>query len=151
VAGIINNLLYVSPQRRLLYVTELKNNFVTHVFEHLSCFLPGLLALGEHSLGPHELSADERRLHKWAAEGLANTCWLTYLDSRTGLGPDEVFFSASAPGGESAMKWVDALRAWGGGDGIPPGLEDGVRQERNEDRDYRDKNSKYILRPEVCM
>lgn len=28
----------------------------------------------------------------WAAEGLAETCWVVSVDQETGLGPDEVAF-----------------------------------------------------------
>jgi len=142
--GIINNLLYLSPTRNLLYVTDIRLNQPSHILEHLSCFLPGLLALGAHSLGRNELSAEDRQLHRWAAEGLANTCWLTYHDSKTGLGPDEMYFSTSSP-----MKWVDALRTWDGEGGIPPGVGDGERQPVADLRDYTSKSSKYLLRPEA--
>lgn len=139
--GIIDNLLYISPERHLLYVTDVRITFPSYALEHLSCFLPGLLALGAHSLPENELHSDERELHKWAAEGLANTCWLSYHDSKTGLGPDEMFFPSDS------IKWVDALKEWDGKT-LPPGLADGERREK--DRDYTYKSSKYLLRPEVC-
>jgi mannosyl-oligosaccharide alpha-1,2-mannosidase len=144
VSGIINNLLYLSPTRNLLYVTNIIAGQPTHIQEHLACFLPGLLALGAQSLDTTELSAEDRKLHKWVAEGLANTCWLTYHDSKTGLGPDEVYFSSSG-----AVKWVDALKTWNG-EGVPPGIGDGKQQPANQ-RDYTLRNSKYLLRPEVCI
>ncbi|KDQ51033.1 glycoside hydrolase family 47 protein [Jaapia argillacea MUCL 33604] len=47
---IITSLLYLSPTRHLLYVTDASVSPTTtspsHVFEHLSCFLPGLFTLG---------------------------------------------------------------------------------------------------------
>ncbi|KAJ7117470.1 glycoside hydrolase [Mycena epipterygia] len=121
---IITNLLYVSPTRRLLYVTDTATPTIehtgrpTHKMEHLSCFLPGLLALGAHTLpldDPAGLGLDLRALgaglgwaergyealarqrslretHLWAAAGLADTCYLLYADQPTGLAPDEVVF-----------------------------------------------------------
>jgi hypothetical protein len=73
---------------------------------------------------------------------------MTYHDSKTGLGPDEVFFNAFATGGLDSVKWVDALKKWDG-QGKPPGTEDVERETVRTDRDYMPKNAKYILRPEV--
>ena len=47
------------------------NDTLSHEFEHLSCFLPGLLALGVYTLP--ELSHRDKDLHMWAARGLAYT------------------------------------------------------------------------------
>ncbi|KAF7330402.1 alpha-1,2-Mannosidase [Mycena venus] len=55
---ILTTLLYVSPTRHLLYVTDTSSATFdhagrpTHKLEHLSCFLPGLLALGAHTAPP---------------------------------------------------------------------------------------------------
>jgi hypothetical protein len=54
-----------------------------------------------------------RKLHMWAAKGLAETCYLTYADQPSGLGPEEVLFVS---GGVRWMKvmeeWRRARRAW---------------------------------------
>lgn len=95
--GIIDHLLHLTPDRELLYVTDASSGptyFPSHTLEHLSCFLPGLLALGVHSLPESILNGTDRELHAWAAEGLAETCWATYADTPTGLGPDEVSMKA---------------------------------------------------------
>ncbi|KAJ6483716.1 glycoside hydrolase family 47 protein [Mycena vitilis] len=121
---ILTTLLYVSPARRLLYVTDTSSATFehagrpTHKMEHLSCFLPGLLALGAHTLpldDPAALGLDLRALgaglgwaqrgyaalarqpslkemHLWAAAGLAETCYMLYADQPSGLAPDEVQF-----------------------------------------------------------
>ena len=83
---------------------------LTGVVEHLSCFLPGLLALDAHLLpldnlhsvginyvglavgisprereGQIKLSRyDLRKLHIWAAKGLTETWYLTYTDQPSG-------------------------------------------------------------------
>ncbi|KAL5522912.1 hypothetical protein ACEPAF_1179 [Sanghuangporus sanghuang] len=156
--GMIKNLLYLSPNRHILYVTDVfvstspSDPSVLQIepsrkFEHLSCFLPGLLALGVHSLG-EELPPAERALHKWAADGLAYSCWLMYADDSHGLAPEEVLFERMdhgrlRPGGEwipyrtgdyddgdgmvklrTDEKWFDALERWrkAGGKGSPPGV-----------------------------
>lgn len=116
---ILTTLFYISPTRHLVYVTDTTSadRFVpSHVFEHLSCFLPGLLALGANTLPLDNLASmgidlDElsrnyapipkagyaklrdfnlKDVHMWAAESLAQSCVLTYADQPSGLGPDEV-------------------------------------------------------------
>ncbi|KAF9286448.1 hypothetical protein BGZ88_009087 [Linnemannia elongata] len=52
--------------------------------DHLSCFAPGLLALGAKVLNrPKDLTA---------ARGLIETCFMSYRNSATGLGADEIAF-----------------------------------------------------------
>ncbi|KAG6813865.1 hypothetical protein H0H92_006272 [Tricholoma furcatifolium] len=200
---IITRLLYLSPTRHLLYVTDEATDdrgytYPSHVFEHLSCFLPGLLALGAHTLPLDDLESigitlddidsngafgtarknhetlaqfDLKKLHLWAAEGLAQTCYLSYADQPTGLGPDVMVFKtkpetrvwdkftsswkATAPGDF----WIDAMKKWkgSGGRGIPPGLEEKkpvvyatpYSSSRLEERDYDIRRSGYLLRPEA--
>ncbi|KAF8628835.1 hypothetical protein AX17_005895 [Amanita inopinata Kibby_2008] len=119
--GIINNLLYVSPKRQLLYATDLRGTWATDVYEHLTCFLPGLLALGAQTL---DLPPLDKQIHEWAAKGLAYTCYLMYADQETGLSPDSIEMN------KGGRKWVDVLKEWedGGGDGrqgdVPPGLRE---------------------------
>ncbi|KAH8103865.1 glycoside hydrolase [Cristinia sonorae] len=178
VSSILEHLLYLSPTRHLLYVTDAETshqNFTSpsHVFEHLSCFLPGLLTLGAHTLlSASDLSNEQRQLHQWAAEGLANTCWITYADHISGLGPDEVRFSsldfvfsddaaAYVPKGaqvsEERMgrllrgKWLDHVKEWENADrpgGIPPGVRD-PEPVLNGQRDYLNNKAGYLLRPET--
>jgi mannosyl-oligosaccharide alpha-1,2-mannosidase len=123
--------------------------------EHLSCFLPGLLALGVHTLPEDVLPVHERQRHLWVAEGLAHTCWLTYADFGTGLGPDEVWFGAPVdekgevgPGG---ALWVDALAKWKeeGAVGQPPGTGQAPPKKEFNEREYWVRSSNYLLRPEV--
>ena len=143
-SAIIRNLLYVSPTRGLLYVTDTVGGAPSHTFEHLSCFLPGLLALGAHRLPASVLSERERALHAWAAQGLAQTCWATYADAETGLGPDEVVFAAGG------RRWAELVAEWeaaGRPGGVPPGL--GAPSVERKQRDYRAMKPGYFLRPEV--
>ena len=133
-SGILNHLLYLTPNRGLLYVTDTSGPSAkpSHTFEHLSCFLPGLLALGARTL---ELSDDDRQLHLWAAEGLAYTCWITYADHDTGLGPDEMIMEAwdDDPAGYRG-RWISHVEAWkkrGSPGGVPPGLQEVEPKERD--------------------
>ncbi|KII87475.1 glycoside hydrolase family 47 protein [Plicaturopsis crispa FD-325 SS-3] len=148
-SAIIEHLLYISPTRNLLYVTDASNGRPSHTFEHLSCFLPGLLALGVHTLA---LPPREAELHRWAAEGLANTCWMTYADQKTGLGPDEMVFDpwpVSQDG--SSGRWMEHVEAWeetGRPGGVPPGLRE-VSPKPAGERDYRSRKSAFLLRPET--
>ncbi|KAK7056258.1 hypothetical protein VNI00_002811 [Paramarasmius palmivorus] len=191
----IANLMYLSPTRHLLYITDSDaSNYETrarptHAFEHLSCFLPGLLALGAHTLPLDNLasvgisleelaSRDDfgdaghsyrllgqynlKDLHMWAAQGLAQTCWITYADQPTGLGPDEMKFTANfdRQTRRSGYLWMDAVESWkkSGARGVPPGVEDKKAVRITEEmrlkgdtwsRDYAMKKTGYLLRPET--
>ncbi|RXW23064.1 hypothetical protein EST38_g2818 [Candolleomyces aberdarensis] len=202
-AYIITNMLYLSPKRGLLYVTDTAVPLWTdslagspsHVFEHLSCFFPGLLALGAHTLPLNDLESlginlsslftggtseiystlkgyDLKQLHLWAAEGLAQTCWLTYADQPSGLGPDEVMMLAPASSrewdpqlerwrqvGESYL-WINAMDKWkkSGGRGPMPGVsdkppviwtEEDREAKKPNHRDYHVRKTGYLLRPET--
>ncbi|KAG6828534.1 hypothetical protein H0H93_014853, partial [Arthromyces matolae] len=58
IEGIIKWLLYVSPTRDLLYVGSMNGRTFDHGVEHLACFLPGLLALGAHTIPEGYLSPE---------------------------------------------------------------------------------------------
>jgi len=168
----------------MLYVTNVYANqgSPSGVLEHLSCFLPGLFALGAHllpldnlpSLGVDylglaaDLSPRDRegyttlskynlkKLHMWAAKGLTETCYLTYADQPSGLGPDEVIFVGGS------VLWMEAMEEWRGhgGRGPIPGLgrkdpvviplyDSETQYEKQAQMDYWTKNGAYLLRPEV--
>lgn len=134
----------------------------THKFEHLSCFLPGLIALGVHTLPDNAfdntrpmgltiqdedevLKYNWKELHMIAARGLGEACIQMYEDQPTGLGPEEVQFH-----GDGEL-WIRRMREWrvGGKKGSPPGIGakgriDGKRE------DYILRKWGYLLRPEVC-
>ncbi|PPQ80066.1 hypothetical protein CVT25_001495 [Psilocybe cyanescens] len=142
VDGIINNLIYVTPKRGLMYVGDLQHNVMVHRLEHLSCYLPGVLALGAATL---DLTPDVRELHEMAAHGLAYTCAISYADQLTGLGPDQM---AMAQG----TKWIDELRLWNetGRVGDAPGLTEQPVERDPSRRDYlHGWPSAYLLRPET--
>ena len=124
---------------------------ITGVFEHLSCFFPGLLALGAHALPEDAFSSlHERNLHKAVARGIAHTCYLTYADMPTGLGADEVVMESSVEGRLHPGQWLSHVDIAQQSSDIPgvsrlaPSLKSG------EARDYSLKSPVYLLRPEVC-
>ncbi|KAI0825542.1 glycoside hydrolase [Irpex lacteus] len=161
---IISTLIYVSSPRSLLYVTDVfPIPKPSHKFEHLSCFLPGLLALGAHTLPDSAFQgemptpmvrwkdADElkhynwKELHMLAAQGLAESCYQMYEDQPTGLGPDEVIF-------RNGELWVRKLKEWreGGRRGPPPGVFAKKQHEiTSVVPDYDIRSGKYLLRPET--
>lgn len=146
VHSIMKHLLYLTPTRNLLYVTDETNGYPSRIFEHLSCFLPGLLTLGAHTL---PLDPNEKQLQIWAAQGLAYTCWITYADHETGLGPDEMVMDAWQD--ELDGRWLPHVQAWeaqGRPGGVPPGLKE-VPTQPNGFRDYSTRQPGYLLRPEV--
>jgi hypothetical protein len=99
-------------------------------------------------------------LHLWAAKGIAETCYLTYVDQPSGLGPDEIVFS------QQGELWMDRVDKWwksGKVSGTPPGLEDNKKpiviseHERYQgtikmqQREYDVSKRGYLLRPEVRL
>ncbi|KZV97787.1 seven-hairpin glycosidase [Exidia glandulosa HHB12029] len=152
VNGVINDLLYLSPNRKLLYLSDLEASRLSGKFEHLACFFPGLLALGVETLDEKELSAEDRQMHLWVAEGLAHSCWLMYADQPSGLGPELAGFDwwrADAREG----KWIKAVEEWrrvGSPGGKPPGVGDLAPPVKpGEAKDYNIRVGSYLLRPET--
>ncbi|KAL1725500.1 glycoside hydrolase family 47 protein [Schizophyllum commune] len=212
--AILSDLAYVSPNRELLYVTDAvrkpadkdvkggKNppnadmqtarGRPSHNFEHLTCFLGGLLALGARTVpdldartvpdldgssapatagnftrsarnftrsalnAPHPtFTPRDRQLHMWAAEGLTETCWATYADMPSGLGPDGV---GVGTGGGPPTPWLVAVDKWErsgrpGGD-KPPGARPVEAipadvENRAQALDYRVRSNSWLLRPET--
>lgn len=159
--GVITNLLYVSKQRNLLYATDItygKPNPASKIlvpvpsgdFEHLTCFLPGLLALGAHTLKdlPEKVfPAEERKLHLDIAKGLATTCYLAYADSFTGLAPDVINFGAYG-----GRLWSELYKHWedNGRHGAPPGFKVDVPVQKDPSkRGYDVRLGRWLSRPEV--
>ncbi|KAH9921692.1 seven-hairpin glycosidase [Epithele typhae] len=170
---VFTRLMYVTPNRDLLYVTDTNGEDFTptHHFEHLSCFFPGLLALGAHTLplnlsiiDPDKLGPEAQRayyrlkpfdlssLHMAAAEGLATSCWLTYADMPSGLGPE------IAQMDKHSRPWLDAVEEWhaAGESGPMPGLSEKVPMQLArsskaplEPWDYAIRRPEYFLRPET--
>ncbi|KAH0835804.1 glycoside hydrolase [Lanmaoa asiatica] len=63
----------------------------------------------------HLAEFDLADVHLWAAEGIAQTCYLTYADQPTGLGPEIVRMDVDPEVG--GIRWIDAMRAWKAGEG----------------------------------
>jgi mannosyl-oligosaccharide alpha-1,2-mannosidase len=142
--GIIETLVHITRKRGLMYVGDYDTHFkmVQHRLEHLSCYLPGTLALGVAFV---DMTPEEKELHQWAAEGLAYTCYVSYVDQQSGLGPDLMGMPIDG------RNWVGVLKEWkeGGRVGKPPGLSEPGPQKNHTHRDYGIINGKYLLRPEV--
>jgi hypothetical protein len=168
--GVLDNLMFLSKTRNLLYITDTNVLVPTRKFEHLSCFFPGLLALGAETLPESVMSAQQKELHLWAAEGLAHTCWVMYADQPSGLGPEVVMFEgwgqAAGPTWPpqpnedwKQERWMRHVEAWemgGRQGGKPPGVGDAgmpVKKEQGVMMDYMIWTPSYLLRPEVstCM
>ncbi|KAH9967535.1 glycoside hydrolase [Russula dissimulans] len=157
VNAILDHLTYITPIRKLLYVTGghvSSNGHITlkHNFEHLTCFLPGLLALGAATL------PDVPRTHMWAARGLAETCWVLYGESPTGLSPDDVvmilkFGSGGSGTWPAIWAWAKQLKRWeqSGAHGDPPGVGPAklITDESAFAREYNPSAPGYYLRPET--
>ncbi|KAG0049833.1 phosphatidylinositol-3,5-bisphosphate 5-phosphatase [Gryganskiella cystojenkinii] len=102
--------------------------------DHLSCFAPGLLALGSKVLGrPKDLTA---------ARGLMETCFLSYRNSATGLGADEIAFLVT---GASSGAGVGA-KTGSGAESMSKGSKE---FEMPQPRGFYVIDGEYGLRPET--
>lgn len=121
----------------------------SHKLEHLTCFLPGLLALGAATL------PDIPPRHMWAARAFAHTCWTLYADSPSGLAPDEVIMRSSNRHGGPApfgRLWVTHLEKWeqSGAEGDPPGVRPAPPiRDVNQASEYTPVRPSHLLRPET--
>jgi hypothetical protein len=145
----LNNMTFISPQRHMVYITDVTGNYPAHRMEHLSCFYPGLLALGVELLESEttgkstkgstlakkiEIPKAMKDRHLWAAHGIAEACWLMYADNPSGLGSEEILFDAptvtdplsgNATISQQYIKWWDAIDEWinnGKDHPSPPGV-----------------------------
>lgn len=126
---------------------------ITGVFEHLSCFFPGLLALGAHALPADAFSSPhERNLHEAVARGIAHTCYLTYADMPTGLGADEVVMESFVDGRLHMGQWLSHVDIAQQSSDIPgvSRLAPSLKSGEGDAREYSLKSPMYLLRPEVC-
>jgi len=150
-SGVIRNLLFLSPKRHLLYISDLDNGVLTRKFEHLACFFPGLLALAASTV---DLPESERQLYMWAAEGLGHTCWIMYADQESGLGP-ELARMDMWPGDWRKGRWIDHVEEWqraGKPGDKPPGVRDlAPPVKAGEKKDYHLEVGTYLSRPEVYL
>ncbi|XP_065215992.1 endoplasmic reticulum mannosyl-oligosaccharide 1,2-alpha-mannosidase-like isoform X1 [Planococcus citri] len=85
--GIMKTLTKTTPKRKLTFIGELKSKSRTFSpkMDHLTCYLPGTLALGVHNGMPNK--------HMKFAEQLMETCYYMYKDQPTGLAPEIVYFN----------------------------------------------------------
>ncbi|KAG8688862.1 hypothetical protein FRC11_004609, partial [Ceratobasidium sp. 423] len=120
--SIISHMLYLSPNRKLLYITDIAGSAhsPSGKLEHLSCFLPGLFALGADQLTEKEgMTKQRKERYMWAAIGLTNTCIGVYEDMQTGnskvKAPDG---STNSTNGNAGASQVTSRRVY-----RPSGLE----------------------------
>ena len=144
--GIIDKLIYQTPNRGLLYVGDIFLGRFTHRLEHFSCYLPGILALGAFTLSDTELPPKQKEIHRWAAHGLAYTCAMIYADQESGLAPEEIKMR------RGGRRWMDVVDEWelGGRQGdVPPGMGEPEPERDFRKQDYTLSRSYNYLRPEV--
>jgi mannosyl-oligosaccharide alpha-1,2-mannosidase len=153
--GAISQLVFVSPRRHMIYITDIRERLATARFEHLSCFFPALLALGTSTLS--NWTPNELELHQMVTHGLAESCWLTYKDSKSGLGPEDVLFDPFEPRDMNSGLFIPHYDAWvaAGRKGAGPvGFDPLPTPMANrfflaKYRDYSVKLPEHRLRPEV--
>jgi len=88
IESMINKLLTESNEG-LWYIAEMRGNNLDHKMDHLTCFAPGMLALGYH----HGVSPDNEvnKKHLKAAEDVLETCVQMYM--RWPISPEMVRFT----------------------------------------------------------
>jgi hypothetical protein len=78
--GIVNNLLRKSEPSQNTFVVQVSEGQFHDKMDHLTCFLPGMLALGAQG------STKERDIR--IAKELMETCYDMYACTVTGLSPE---------------------------------------------------------------
>lgn len=71
-----------------------------------NCYLLGVLALGASTLPDSELSPKQKEVHRWAAHGLADACYISFADQESGLGPEEMRMSTNG------KHWMEVVEEW---------------------------------------
>ncbi|XP_026477334.1 endoplasmic reticulum mannosyl-oligosaccharide 1,2-alpha-mannosidase isoform X1 [Ctenocephalides felis] len=92
IAGIQKLLVRYTPQNKYLYIGELLSggkDFKPKM-DHLTCYLPGTLALGVKNGMPST--------HMKLAEQLLETCYQTYAQQKTFLAPEITYFNIQDEG-----------------------------------------------------
>ena len=69
-------------------------------------YLLGVLALGASTLPDSELSPKQKEVHRWAAHGLADACYISFADQESGLGPEEMRMSTNG------KHWMEVVEEW---------------------------------------
>ena len=88
-AGTKMHLLKKSKPSNITFVGSLRGRTFRNVMEHLTCFLPGTLALGYM----HGVGGDE---HLQMAKDTMRGCYEMYRVQPTGLGPEAAIFNFHA-------------------------------------------------------
>lgn len=95
--GVQKHLARYTPRQKLLFVGELVTggkDFKPKM-DHLTCYLPGTMALGVHYGLPQK--------HMDFASELLNTCYRTYVDQPTGLAAEITYFNVQESGNGEDM------------------------------------------------
>lgn len=87
-----DQLLYVTPQKGLTFLTERKGSIQKQKMDHFACFMAGNLALGAYT-DPDGLESPRAQRDLKTGKALAYTCYQMYAQSKTGLGPEVVLSS----------------------------------------------------------
>jgi len=90
--AMMDELLSESHPYKFRFVAELIGGQRNGKFDHLVCFLPGLLALGVESNAVQDEKIREQ--HIQVASDLMDTCIAFYIASPTGLSPEIILFRA---------------------------------------------------------
>jgi mannosyl-oligosaccharide alpha-1,2-mannosidase len=89
--GMVKWLVHRNPADKLVYLANLHwqggaQGTPDHAMEHLTCFVPGWLALGAQ----YQTDPERQQTHMRLAQDIAETCWQMYASQPTGIGPERV-------------------------------------------------------------
>jgi hypothetical protein len=89
--GMIEHVLQYSSPSHLAYIPNYNGGGLERKMDHLTCFMPGLLALG--TVGMPDSARKTRDLR--VAKEVMKTCWLMYHRTATGIAPEYVNFGGN--------------------------------------------------------
>lgn len=134
IEGMHNLLLRYSSPNKLAYLVKIAGRRIIHEFEHLECFMGGLLALGAHT-DPLGVDSERAKRDMKTAKDLTYTCYQMYATTETGLAPEIAYkFKSRTVTRKGATK---TLRK--------------VKETLRKEKDFEPKGdaAHYLLRPEV--
>jgi len=99
VEGIRKRLVTWSMPSGLAYLADFNGTHAATTMHHLTCFVPGMLALGAVTAVPGSVGAERAEQDMQLAAELMETCWLMFHKQPTGLSPDQVEFSTGGTDG----------------------------------------------------
>ncbi|KAI9229088.1 MAG: glycoside hydrolase family 47 protein [Piptocephalis tieghemiana] len=107
--GIEELLLQRTPESHLLYMSDVQSGIPTYSMEHLACFYAGHLSLSSTYAHGKGFWRDHIRANNdlQMGQALGETCYLSYHRTKTGLGPESMYFRREERSDEEVRRGLD--------------------------------------------